>query len=60
LEYTRIVLHSAGYQVDKAISAADSVGLEEEIMRAIDCFLTMPVSPDELLSTIDRYLLERG
>jgi len=114
LEYTRIVLRSAGYQVDTATSAAeglalirsvvpdliiidvmmsysveegiglaheithdpalahiplcvvtsiartlDSVGFDEETVRAIRCFLTKPVSPDELLARISNYLSER-
>ena len=113
LEYTRIVLHSAGYQVDVATGAADglalirsivpdliisdvmlsysveegiglahdithdpvlahiplcvvtsiartldSVGFDEKTVRAIRCFLTKPVSPDELLARIGGYLSE--
>ena len=111
LEYTRIVLRSAGDQVDTAASAADglarirsappdliisdvmmsysveegislayeithdpvlagvplfvitsiahsldSVGFDEETAQAIQCFLTKPVSPDELLTRIGYYL----
>ena len=113
LEYTRIVLRSAGYRVYTATSAeeglglirsvtpdliisdvlmsysveegiglayeithdpalediplcivtsiartVDSVGFDEETMRAIKCFLTKPVSPDDLLTRIGRYLSE--
>jgi two-component system OmpR family response regulator len=113
LEYTRIVLRSAGYQVYTATGAAeglglirsvtpdliisdvlmsysveegiglaheithdpaladiplfvvtsiartvDSVGFDEETVRAIKCFLTKPVSPDDLLTRIGRYLSE--
>jgi two-component system OmpR family response regulator len=114
LEYTRIVLRSAGYQVDTATGAAeglalirsvapdliisdvmmsysveegislaheithdpaladiplcvvtsiartlDSVGFDEKTVRAIQCFLTKPVSPEELLTRIGFYLAER-
>ena len=114
LEYTRIVLRSAGYQVDVATGAAeglalirlvvpdliisdvmmsysveegigmareithdpalahiplcvitsiartlDSVGFDEETVRAIKCFLTKPVSPGELLARVRGYLSER-
>ena len=114
LEYTRIVLRSAGYRVDTATGAAeglalirsvlpdliisdvmmsysveegislareikrdpalvdvpfcvvtsiartlDSVGFDEETVRAIKCFLTKPVSPEELLAKVSRYLSER-
>ena len=113
LEYMRIVLRSAGYQVDTATSAAeglalirsvtpdliitdvmmsysveegialareithdpalagiplcvvtsiartrDSVGFDEETVRAIKCFITKPVSPEELLTRIGCYLSE--
>jgi adenylate cyclase len=113
LEYMRIVLRSAGYQVDTATGAAeglalirsvrpdliisdvmmsysveegislareikrdpalvdvpfcvvtsiartlDSVGFDEETVRAIDCFWTKPVPPEELLARIGHYLSE--
>ena len=115
LEYTRIVLRSAGYRVDTAVNAADglalirsvapdliitdvmmsysveegislaheithdpalvntplfvvtsiarsldSVGFDEETTRAIKCFLTKPVSPDELLTRIGYYIDKGG
>jgi len=114
LEYMRIVLRSAGYEVHTATSAAeglaliraitpdliisdvmmsysveegirlvhaithdpaladiplcvvtsiartlDSVGFDEETVRAIKCFFTKPVSPEELLARVGRYLSER-
>lgn len=114
LEYARIVLRSAGYEVHTATSAAeglaliravtpdviisdvmmsysveegislireithdpaladvplcvitsiartlDSVGFDEETVRAIKCFFTKPVSPEELLAKVGRYLSER-
>jgi len=37
----------------------DSVGFDEETVRAIRCFLTKPVSPDELLARVRGYLSER-
>jgi CheY-like chemotaxis protein len=113
LEYARIVLRSAGYQVDMATSAAeglalirsvtpdliiidvmmsytveegiglaheithdpaladiplfvitsiartlDSLEFDEETARAIRCFLTKPVLPDELLTRIGSHLSE--
>jgi CheY-like chemotaxis protein len=112
LDYTRIILHSAGYQVETATSAVeglalihsvaphliisdlmmsytlegvglvhqvahdpalahiplcvvtsiartlDSVEFDEETARAVKCFLTKPVSPHELLTTIGHYLSE--
>lgn len=115
LEYTRIVLRSAGYEVHTATNAAeglaliragtpdliisdvmmsysveegiglaheithdpaladiplcvitsiartlDSVGFDEETVRAIKCFFAKPVSPEELLARVGRYLSERG
>jgi len=113
LEYMRIVLRSAGYQVHTATGATeglalirsvlpdliisdvmmsysveegvslareikrdpalvdvpfcvvtsiartlDSVGFDEETVRAIDCFWTKPVPPEELLTRIGHYLSE--
>ena len=112
LDYTRIILHSAGYQVETATSAVeglalirsvaphliisdlmmsytlegvglvhqvahdpglahiplcvvtsvartlDSVEFDEETARTVKCFLTKPVSPHELLTTIGHYLSE--
>jgi CheY-like chemotaxis protein len=114
LEYTRIVLRSAEYEVHTATSAAeglaliraitpdliisdvmmsysieegislvhaithdpalsdiplcvvtsiartlDSVGFDEETVRAIKCFFTKPVSPEKLLARVGHYLSER-
>jgi CheY-like chemotaxis protein len=36
----------------------DSVGFDEETVRAIDCFWTKPVPPEELLARIGHYLSE--